>query len=80
MGGGRRAFFPANVTDPEYPDQTGRRQDGRNLTDEWFASRTAANLNAKYVWNLGDFNAVDPDTTDALLGRPNTHSHEGRMT
>lgn len=68
MGGGRRAFLPANLTDPEYPDKTGNRKDGRNLTDEWLATRTVANLRAKYVWNLGDFNAVDPDTSDALLG------------
>ena len=31
LGGGRRKFLPDNVTDPEYPNMTGVRTDGRNL-------------------------------------------------
>ena len=31
LGGGRHKFLPKNVTDPEYPNKTGERADGRNL-------------------------------------------------
>ncbi|PIK46355.1 putative alkaline phosphatase [Apostichopus japonicus] len=68
MGGGRRNFIPVTSADPEYPDATGSRQDGRNLTDEWLEARISADLNAEYVWKLDDFNAIDPEVTDALLG------------
>ena len=37
MGGGRSKFLPKETPDPEYPDQTGDRADGRNLMDEWAA-------------------------------------------
>lgn len=69
MGGGRRNFIPVTSADPEYPDATGSRQDGRNLTDEWLEARISADLNAEYVWKLDDFNAIDPEVTDALLGQ-----------
>jgi len=35
LGGGRTNFLPSAVQDPEYIVQKGRRQDGRNLADEW---------------------------------------------
>lgn len=37
LGGGRREFLPKETPDPEYPDQQGRRDDGRNLIEEWLA-------------------------------------------
>src|SRR5688500_16572750 len=37
LGGGRAAFLPASATDPEYPDQHGKRGDGRDLVAEWGA-------------------------------------------
>ncbi len=37
LGGGRTNFLPSSVQDPEYIVQKGRRQDGRNLADEWKA-------------------------------------------
>lgn len=33
MGGGRTNFLPNTTSDPEYPDESGRREDGRNLTE-----------------------------------------------
>jgi hypothetical protein len=35
LGGGRGKFLPRSVRDPEYPDKTGERHDGRDLTREW---------------------------------------------
>ena len=31
LGGGRAYMTPDNFSDPEYPEQTGERTDGRNL-------------------------------------------------
>ena len=33
MGGGRREFLPTDVADPEYEEEFGRREDGRNLLE-----------------------------------------------
>ncbi|MDE1947214.1 MAG: alkaline phosphatase [Burkholderiales bacterium] len=70
MGGGRGYFLPktkagADFFDPEYPGKRGRRNDGRDLTAEWIATRGA---NAAYVWNKRQFDAVDPMSTNYLLG------------
>lgn len=64
MGGGRTYFMPKTMLDPEY-GAAGRRNDGRDLTAEWASSRGA---NATYVWNRAGFDAVDPHTTEYLLG------------
>ncbi len=64
MGGGRGHFLPGTQADPEYPDRTGWRGDGRDLMREWQDQYS----NAQTVWNLRDFNAVDPARTDHLLG------------
>ncbi|MBI1394230.1 MAG: alkaline phosphatase [Alphaproteobacteria bacterium] len=37
MGGGRSHFLPVERADPEYPDTTGGRRDGRDLAAEWTA-------------------------------------------
>ena len=63
LGGGRSKFLPVGETDPEYPDRRGERRDGRNLAAEWASAPGAA-----YVWNLAQFDAVDPRTTRRLLG------------
>ncbi len=70
MGGGRTYFMPAqaggaDVFDPEYPKQKGRRLDGRDLTAEWMNTR---NTGAAYVWNKAQFDAIDPAKTTHLLG------------
>ncbi len=70
MGGGRTYFLPktkngANFFDPEYLTQQGRRNDGRDLTQEWLTTRGAG---SQYVWNKAQFDAVDPGTTQHLLG------------
>lgn len=64
LGGGRGYFMPNTANDPEYPSQKGRRNDGRDLTQEWVSQYN----NSRYVWNKADFDAVDPKATDHLLG------------
>ena len=62
LGGGRTRFIPKTVTDPEY-GVAGKRKDGRDLTIDWVKKS-----NAQYVWNKAQFDAIDPNTTDHLLG------------
>ena len=64
LGGGRSYFLPNNVADPEYPTRTGRRTDGRNLTSEW----TTKFASSAYVWNKSQFDAINPSSTNHLLG------------
>lgn len=56
MGGGLRSFLPESF-------KAGRRQDGRNLTDEWLSSHE----NCEFVSNLEELMSVSP-TTENLLG------------
>lgn len=63
MGGGRANFLPVEAADPEAPDTTGGRRDGRNLADEWRA-RSPAHT---YVWNRDDFDAIDPQSSPRVL-------------
>jgi alkaline phosphatase len=63
LGGGRSQFLPNTVNDPEDAGQKGVRLDGRNLTNEWLAKPRSA-----YVWNKAQFDAINPATTDRLLG------------
>ncbi len=64
LGGGRRHFLPNTTEDHEDPGQFGRRADGVDLTQQWLANYP----NAAYVFNRADFVAVDPASTDHLLG------------
>ena len=68
MGGGRTYFLPKSMNDPEYASTKGRRNDGRNLTAEWTSTRAVNGASAAYVWNKTQFDAIDPTTTDHLLG------------
>jgi len=54
LGGGRREFLPVTTPDPEYPEQTGKRRDGRDLTREWLA----AHPDGEVVWNTAQFRAA----------------------
>jgi alkaline phosphatase len=63
LGGGRTRFIPKTATDPEY-GVGGKRKDGRDLTADWVSKHS----NAKYVWNKAQFDAINPNTTDHLLG------------
>lgn len=64
LGGGRRSFIPrVDGADPETGGQ-GERLDGRDLSEEWVNTHN----NAAYVWNQEQFNNIDVDQTDHLLG------------
>ncbi|CAL1571223.1 unnamed protein product [Knipowitschia caucasica] len=68
IGGGRKYMTPRGTKDPEYPrdfTSRGKRQDGRNIIDEW--QRMKMGKVARYVWNRTDFDSVDPETTDYLM-------------
>lgn len=68
IGGGRKYMTPKGTKDPEYPrdfTSRGKRQDGRNLIEEW--QKMKMGKVARYVWNKTDFDAVDPETTDYLM-------------
>ena len=54
LGGGRGQFLPTNQNDPEYPKKSGKRDDGRNLIEEWLA----ADPTRQYVWNGEGFAAL----------------------
>jgi alkaline phosphatase len=62
MGGGRREFLPDTARDPEYPDQSGSRGDGRDLVAEWQARHPGGT----YAWNAAQLQAASND--GALLG------------
>ena len=62
LGGGRRAFLPEGVADPEHPSRTGSRRDGRHLVDEWLAGGEGR----QYVWNEAQLRAASPE--GQLLG------------
>ena len=64
LGGGRAKFLPRAVHDPEYPDKTGERHDGRDLTKEWLTRYPKS----AYVWNKAQFDAVDIKQVRHLLG------------
>ena len=64
MGGGRSNFLPAGAADPEYAEYPGRRLDGRDLVEEW----KLRHADGRYVWNAGQFGALDLASTRRLLG------------
>ena len=64
LGGGRAQFLPASARDPEYPDQRGRRADGRDLIATWQAARPGR----AYVWNRAQLSALDLAKTQQILG------------
>ncbi|KAK2580024.1 hypothetical protein KPH14_012313 [Odynerus spinipes] len=68
LGGGRRHFVPKITLDPEEPDKEGRRLDGRNLIEEWSRNHRMRKAAARYVANKEQFESVDPQKVDYLLG------------
>lgn len=64
LGGGRAEFIPADQSDAEYSNKTGKRADGRNLVDEW----QQANPGGVYVWNQSQFSEIPKDFSGNILG------------
>ncbi|XP_067130186.1 alkaline phosphatase-like [Centruroides vittatus] len=68
LGGGRRHFVPKWERDPKRPTEMGRRNDGRNLIEDWQRDKKARDLSYQYVWRKEDFDNVDSNKVDYLLG------------
>ncbi len=64
MGGGRRRMTPVTEADLEYPDQQGRRTDGRNLINEW----TAKSDEHVFIYDQAGFDAQDFSSSQRVLG------------
>lgn len=64
LGGGRIKFLPNDIADPEGANTGEGRQDARNLAREWEKRYP----NSAYVWNQQQFESIDPESTDHLLG------------
>lgn len=71
MGGGRGNFLPEAAGDPEDDGRTGRRRDGKDLTQVW--TERYGNTSA-YVWTKEQFDQLDPQNIDHVLGLFD-HSH-----
>ena len=54
LGGGRGQFLPTSENDPEYPKKSGKRDDGRNLIEEWLSE----DASRQYIWNGEGFAAL----------------------
>ncbi len=63
FGGGRRAFLPEDMVDPEYPNVNGFRLDETNLIETW----QARHPNGHYVWHKDGFEQIDASTEGPLL-------------
>ncbi len=61
MGGGRANFLRSDDADPEYPQRTGARKDGRDLVAEW-----TAQTGGHYIWNGAQFATLPADGKPVL--------------
>jgi alkaline phosphatase len=64
LAGGRARFLPTGARDPEYPELTGARRDGRDLIAEW---RTR-HPDGRFVWDAAGLAALDLQHTAKVLG------------
>ena len=62
LGGGRAHFLGAGQADPEYPKQTGRRSDGRDLVRQWLS----ADRRRAYAWRLDQLDALEEEPGQVL--------------
>lgn len=71
LGGGRGNFMPETQADPEYPQQRGRRQDGRDLVARWQARHPGG----AYAWNAAQLAAAPADAPLLGLFEPSAMHH-----
>ena len=67
LGGGREKFLPSNVRDPEYTNRFGKREDGKNLIEEWKA-KSDGTTKYEFVWNKADLLSRNPKDVDHIMG------------
>jgi len=63
LGGGRLGFIPNTQPDYENPSSKGKRQDGRNLINEWLKKSGSS-----FVYDKKGFESVDTTQSKKLLG------------
>ena len=64
FGGGRRKFLHQGQADPEYPRKKGERLDRKDLIQQWLDKHN----NSRYVWNKAQFDQIDPEKVDHVIG------------
>ncbi len=64
LGGGRTRFLPESAQDPDEPQVSGRRQDGRHLIDEW----QVAHPDGSFLSRRRQLLAHDPASGSPVLG------------
>lgn len=65
MGGGRQHFTRNTDRDPENQNVFGRRQDGKNLIDQWLSNHIT---DGAYVWNRDQILNPELNNITNLLG------------
>jgi len=74
MGGGRREFLPGTARDPEYPEQTGSRGDGRDLVAEWQSRHPGGT----YAWNASQLQSAGDGPLLGLFEPDHMHYEHDR--
>lgn len=69
FAGGRKYFRPSTTFDEEYPDKRNKREDGNDLIEQWKEKMTSLGKTHQYVWNKEQFDSLDVEHTDTVLGR-----------
>ncbi len=64
LGGGRAQFLRHNQLDPERPERTGNRLDGRDLIAAWQSRHPAG----AFLWNRSQLASLDPRRVGPVLG------------
>lgn len=65
LGGGRANFLPIGTADPEYPERTGAREDGRDLIAAWTTRSASEHV---FLWSREAFDAFDFTHPAKVLG------------
>lgn len=68
LAGGRQHMLPSTTRDPEYPNKSGKREDGKNLIEMWQNKMKNNSEIPRYVWNKAQFDGINIARTDRLLG------------
>lgn len=69
FGGGRRYFRPSTTFDEEYTNKRNKRKDGNDFIEQWKEKMMSLDKTHQYVWNKDQFDALDVENTDTVLGK-----------
>ncbi|CAC5414963.1 E3.1.3.1 [Mytilus coruscus] len=68
LGGGRRFFLSENETDPELRYTHAYQRRDTSLVQEWIQDKQNRNKTHAYAWKKEEFDAINSDNTDFVLG------------